>query len=1034
MNNGNLIYERNRLTLRYTHGNKCDLSLENRESTLIHFYCNLTGDIIGSGPIFIQRWPNCMHEFRWYTSAACSSAQLYHCQMSITDQNTGKQYDLSSLVKSNGGWLAVNAKSPSNQIYYINVCRSVQGVMGCPNSSKSCLIINQQGKNKSRIFHNLGRISKGIKIENGLLSLFYTHGDICSDGSSRKTTRIMFTCKYGVKNAPVFISHENHCHYYFLWIHEAACPVQSAAGENCRIKNPLSGHIFNLNSLYNPNQDYIVTDRKGHAFNINVCGPLNVNYCSNQSANCQFYQTNHTLRYNCGRVNKILYYHAGQLFFNYSDGDLCHGLHHRSTIITFICSPNITIGRPIFINESRQCVYSFIWPTKLACEEQTECLATNPNGSMVDLSPLTRNQGGWKVYNVQNSIGIDKKIYINICKALNPVENLRCPAGSAACAILPRSNLTVNLGGFDHPAKIDPDGSIILRYAQGSPCSADTSRNRSTLIIFTCRMGSIGYPVLDLNRSDSCQDTIWWRTNRACTSKQSKWNSCWIHNAITNSMYNLSRLNQFSESHYVIQSSYGLIYLRICDTVQNLALSKSECAGASVCLAQNGSSLSLGSVDSSLLTILDRDILTLQYFNGSVCSKNSSQRISTTIILICDKNGGNGKPILITQDDDSCEFNFIWKTKYACSLHYQNECTIRNRNGQFDLSPFSLMGSDWKWVDAKGNRYWLNLCDPIRNRPQGCLPSAAICMQDRNEINTETLGLTWSRNFSPSNRDQSVVTVSYAFGAPLCQRRNQSATTAIHFSCDSRISKPKLLQFDMTKCRAQFLWPSILACKRQHGPLPDNDCIITVDQQTGIFFNANDFALPSNNWNITVTTNYGKNSTLFINVCKNLNALNRNSSCVDSSACIVESDGIHHQIGSSTMHREFYMRNHNILEMILPTKHRCRPGTNKTITTVIFFRCDPDQYLGQPNFVYESQDCKYILVWPTLLACYFSEIKNLNGTVITATDNTTGISRDQARNHVTIIVIVVSAFIICTLSTRLLVFWRNNRKNVLFMR
>lgn len=131
-------------------GNYCDKSPKLRQSTVIRFYCNPDSGVIGSGPVLLRRWPNCIYEFRWDTVVACSTLQNDHCRISITDARNEHQYDLSRLVKTLGSWPVIS--STLNHSYYINICRPLHGHIGCPNASKSCLITNQDGSaNISRL-------------------------------------------------------------------------------------------------------------------------------------------------------------------------------------------------------------------------------------------------------------------------------------------------------------------------------------------------------------------------------------------------------------------------------------------------------------------------------------------------------------------------------------------------------------------------------------------------------------------------------------------------------------------------------------------------------------------------------------------------------------------------------------------------------------------------------------------------------------------------------------------------------------------
>ena len=69
------------------------------------------------------------------------------------------------------------------------------------------------------------------------------------------------------------------CVYEFLWITSTACPVNTKnqqVFDNCTAVNPQTKVAFNLQSLKNNHEDYIVRDVKDNRtlFALNVCRQL----------------------------------------------------------------------------------------------------------------------------------------------------------------------------------------------------------------------------------------------------------------------------------------------------------------------------------------------------------------------------------------------------------------------------------------------------------------------------------------------------------------------------------------------------------------------------------------------------------------------------------------------------------------------------------------------------------------------------------------------------------------------------------------
>ena len=82
-----------------------------------------------------------------------------------------------------------------------------------------------------------------------------------------------------MQGVPVFVKKTREtCHYEFLWITSAACPVNTEEGEvfdNCTAINPQTNVVFNLQSLRKKKVDYTVQDSSNRTYKLNVCGPLN---------------------------------------------------------------------------------------------------------------------------------------------------------------------------------------------------------------------------------------------------------------------------------------------------------------------------------------------------------------------------------------------------------------------------------------------------------------------------------------------------------------------------------------------------------------------------------------------------------------------------------------------------------------------------------------------------------------------------------------------------------------------------------------
>lgn len=99
-------------------------------------------------------------------------------------------------------------------------------------------------------------------------------------------------------------------------------------------------------------------------------------------------------------ANQNLVFVGDQILLNYTNGETCHKIYQRSTLISFSCHPDagpvsmnpqvrLTLlqtffslnspsssfvqGEPEFIKETPDCSYLFTWPTALACAKTISC-------------------------------------------------------------------------------------------------------------------------------------------------------------------------------------------------------------------------------------------------------------------------------------------------------------------------------------------------------------------------------------------------------------------------------------------------------------------------------------------------------------------------------------------------------------------------------------------------------------------------------------------------------------------------------------
>ena len=220
-----------------------------------------------------------------------------------------------------------------------------------------------------------------------------------------------------LQTGPHFVSggdEENPCHYSFTWDTISACPVQPEKSHACQI-NSSSGFTFDLSPLGIQNTT-LTTAAESFTFDLAVCGAL-TKACNKSSdigtvAVCQ--RDSKGQHHVCGKnATGILKYLDGSLSLKYSEGDMCHHVKaKRSVLINFECDRSLSnpIGTPRYVHE-KDCQYTFEWPTALACEpKELDCVAA---GGKYDLRPLLERKT-WKVE--KGEVKDDYEYVIGGCK------------------------------------------------------------------------------------------------------------------------------------------------------------------------------------------------------------------------------------------------------------------------------------------------------------------------------------------------------------------------------------------------------------------------------------------------------------------------------------------------------------------------------------------------------------------------------------------------------------------------------------------
>ncbi|OAD52268.1 Cation-independent mannose-6-phosphate receptor [Eufriesea mexicana] len=527
----------------------------------------------------------------WKTSFACGPrTTIQNC--SVTEN--GLHYDLSPLTSYSHNYVIYMSNKVFPKII-LNVCHSVIFEYGalCLHSG-ACL----QNSSKTE-YVNLGMVEHPPFIEDGKLKLKYVTGDMCKVRNvalPHIMTTINFICDFKADTDPEYIGGGEVCNYHIRWKTAAACSVESlrdhsiATAGKCTVNNPLTNFMYDLRPLMNKN--FYTLTNNGMEYEIGICESLVDKSCVSGTVCITKNRTS------LGKANTNLMWEEGKPYLNYTDGDSCGNGQQRYTIIAFICGTEGFPDGP-FIMEQNTCQTIIHWNTTLVCEKRVKCATDDDE---INLSSLIKSDSNYIIKMNET------KFLINICGPLVPVSGLSCAHGSAICkTTLNSNNEYIN--------------EISLGFPKESPI---INKNRETVLRY-------GFP--EFKKYEDCTYVFEWKTSITCGASIGNWTSpCIIRDQLLSHECNLSLLHKNKKVYYV-KNKQGKKY--------SISIYSGEkiCDGSAVCQGSNG----YGSL-ANVIFDYGRDVIKLQYFNGSKCGNSS---YTSEVRFICNKSVGIGAPKLL---------------------------------------------------------------------------------------------------------------------------------------------------------------------------------------------------------------------------------------------------------------------------------------------------------------------------------------------------------------------------------------------------
>uniref|UniRef100_A0AAX7UFT6 MRH domain-containing protein n=1 Tax=Astatotilapia calliptera TaxID=8154 RepID=A0AAX7UFT6_ASTCA len=938
MANQVLTYVGDQIILNYTSGEICHKVYE--RSTNIYFSCNPDRNP------YIRETPDCTYLFNWPTALACVPVKTTSCSY---NDDQGRSYDLSPLAMDSGNWEAELPTGDTNKQYYINVCRSLVKQKGwypwkCPSTAASCLKVGDE-------YWSLGQVHSGPTWDGNVLMLQYTSGQACSNGSRNRISIIRFQCdKNKVNSRPTLISDIEDCVYTFMWKTAAACPLNSVQHDNCRVTNPATGHLFDLNPL-KKDEGYTVHHHKDQkmVFRMNICGSVANTGCSPDTGT------------SLQSVSNKLSYKDHVLELTYEEGSPCpanRSLTH-STVISFICSS--APSEPVLIGSNTEtCTHFFAFHTPLVCEQPVTCSVQN-GSALIDLTPLIHVSGYYTatdIAEIDDDIDPDNPdFYVNICQPLNPIPGVNCPPGAAVC-MDPNDGPPVEIGRTTRGPELNKlTREVSITYNSSTKCALDPLQNYTSTIVFTCRRGlelvSRGAP--QMLRLQGCVYFFEWATPIVC-SDATNISGCQLTDSQLQFTFDLSNL---SKEKYSLFRSIGRSEL----------LEVPACEQSAVCHVSGSDKLGLSFGISKAMTMdfkHEEQAVLMQYGGGYPCALGkvfSSAKHQSSILFTCDHSVGSGSPELLSETA-GCTVTFQWRTNAVCTPR-KMECKLVSQHKTFDLRALSSLTEPWKF-SYKGDSYFINLCQGIRGGLPGCPEDAAVCRRTA-AGKTEVLGRVYTQKMESSGGK---IFVNYSAGDELCPKR-QKAKTIIQLSCGSTVGHPKVIRVDEGSCEFLIGWETLEACAVKPTEVQMVNGTIKVPK-TGVSFSLGALYFSHHQASGDIRNN-GDRYIYHIQ----LSGITNKSlpKCLGANICQVkQNDTYSRKIGSSNK-AKYYIKGGNV-DVIVPSESECGRAKNKTVSSTIRFHCNPSAGVGIPEFMLETDNCQYLFVWHTNAVCDLMQIND----------------------------------------------------------
>eukprot|EP00049_Salpingoeca_infusionum_P000834 m.42710 g.42710 ORF g.42710 m.42710 type:complete len:2590 (-) comp10724_c3_seq2:42-7811(-) len=942
----------------------CQGDLTKPSNISIIFECSVDGidyePILEGNPMDGE----CNYLITWTTTEACSIQQTTEAPSTHLDAedcivaNEYDRFDLSRISAAKARNADTDGKTGDLNVYDVAVCNTVS----CPGTSNAAAC-----QTTGTASYSLGQfLNKPVlgTSEDGTVSLTYTEGSSCPD--KQRSSHITFKCpEEGVEEGPVYEGETQKCEYEFTWYTNNVCPNQMIPRERlaCSIENPNTGTVYDLHRLARANtldnwlarNSAELAESDKYNFFINVCRPLATKQFDNGEIGEECRGAGVCQQSGDGKHHWTAGFASSEPEF-LASGDVllryklptsyptkCHQF-VRSASITFSCTEG-TLGRPVFVGETDECEYQFVWETSVVCEysqnQGKDCKVTDEEtGTVFDLSPLAK-----QIKTVVDT-ATDRTYQLVVCEAPTEDAIRGCDGGVGVCQHKEGESTYYN-GGVINDTPFKTSGGAALEYTNGQRCH-DSKFERTSFIEFVCNpTAGEGTPVF-VKEADDCSYYFKWETQYACASQTDF--PCIVLGA-QGEQYDLSPLKRL-DMNWLVNNEKDDEFTYIMNVCHNVIRSgvAEECPdNSAICQlsSKTGRSYSLGHASEPKWA---NGQLQMELQDGDRCG-DGTQRV-TKVLFFCKKDSTSSQQLgtPFVYDEGHCSYTIHWYTSAACEVNDAptttpaQDCRVVDgvTGATYD---FSSITHTLETDPSSDNTYFqFSPCKPIT-----CDGHESNMCQHTNE---GIYSLGTARSLSANG---GAVIMQLRDGT-MCPAISKHRDTTVVFKCPEDTSSSTRLIFDeeTSKCSYRLTVFTKLACANDIG-----QCVVKDTREgSGWVYDLSPLSVRDGAIHVPISDE----DTIDFNICAPVNTPGCSST---SGACLTTSGGETYSLGEFEGATPTMMADKPQVHLQY-TRGSCPMGGSSTVE--IKFTCAPGAGDGKPTFT-SINGCTYFITWATCRVC-----------------------------------------------------------------